>query len=90
MVSLARILKIKKRAKNHSTTILEMLCGKKGGLQKPHIFEKETILKMNKNGDGAKWSVWVKKCQKGEKKDCTTTLELLCAKNRSKNRSKNP
>ena len=33
----------------------------------------------------AKWSVWVKnkKCQKGAKNDCTTTLELLCAKNRS-------
>ena len=34
----------------------------------------------------AKWSVWVKnlKCQKGAKNDSTTTLELLCAKNRSK------
>ena len=34
----------------------------------------------------AKWSLWVKnsKCQKGAKNDCTTTLELLCAKNRSK------
>ena len=33
----------------------------------------------------AKWSVWVKnsKCQKGAKNDCTTTLELLCATNRS-------
>ena len=30
----------------------------------------------------AKWSVWVRnlKCQKGAKNDCTTTLELLCAK----------
>ena len=30
--------------------------------------------------------VWVKdsKCPKGAKNDCTTTLELLCAKNRSK------
>ena len=35
----------------------------------------------------AKWSLWVKnqKCQKGAKNDCTSTLELLCAKNRSKN-----
>ena len=35
----------------------------------------------------AKWSVWVKnyKGQKGAKNDCTTTLELMCAKNRSKN-----
>ena len=34
----------------------------------------------------AKWSVWVKnlKCQKGAKNVCTTTLELLCAKNRFK------
>ena len=34
----------------------------------------------------AKWSVWVKnlKCQKGAKNDCTGTLELLCAKKRSK------
>ena len=33
----------------------------------------------------AKWSVWVKNknCQKGAKNDSTTTLELLCAKNRS-------
>ena len=34
----------------------------------------------------AKWSVWVKneKCQKGAKNDSTTTLNLLCAKKRSK------
>ena len=34
----------------------------------------------------AKWSVWVKnwKCQKGAKKDSTTTIELLCPKTRSK------
>ena len=34
----------------------------------------------------AKWSHWVKnsKYQKGGKHDCTTTLELLCAKNRFK------
>ena len=32
------------------------------------------------------WSVWVKsfKCQKGAKNDCTSRLDLLCAKNRSK------
>ena len=30
----------------------------------------------------AKWSVWVEnqKCQRGAKKNCTTPLELLCAK----------
>ena len=30
----------------------------------------------------AKWSVWLKneKCQKDAKSDCTTTLELLCAR----------
>ena len=28
-----------------------------------------------------KWSVWVKKkCQKGAKNDCATTLHLLCGK----------
>ena len=34
----------------------------------------------------AKWSVCVKnlKCQKGAKNVCTTTLELLCAKNHFK------
>ena len=34
----------------------------------------------------AKWSIWVKnkKCQKGVKNDCTSTLKLLCAKNRAK------
>ena len=33
-----------------------------------------------------KWSVWVKnlKCQKDAKNDCTSTLELFCAKERSK------
>ena len=35
----------------------------------------------------AKWPVWVKnsKCQKGAKNQCTSTLELLCAKNPPKN-----
>ena len=34
----------------------------------------------------ANWSVWVKnlKCHKGARNDCTSRLELLCAKNRSK------
>ena len=34
----------------------------------------------------AKWSVWVKNSngQKRAKKDCTSTLELFCAKNRFK------
>ena len=34
----------------------------------------------------AKWSVLLKnlKCQKGAKNDYTTTLNLFCAKNRSK------
>ena len=34
----------------------------------------------------AKWSVWIKnwKCLKGAGNDCSTILELLCAKNRSK------
>ena len=52
----------------------------------------ESILKMAKIGHDAKviafakWSVWVKnwKSQIGGRNDSTSTLELLCAKNRSK------
>ena len=65
-----------------------VLCKKP--LQKNTIYSRnETILKIGhlaKAIDFAKWSVWVKKSkdQKHAKTDSTSTLELFCAKNRSK------
>ena len=65
----------------------------KKSLQKaPNISKNESIFKMTKTGHGAKAiafeksSIWAKnyKCQNGAKNDCTTTLELMCEKNRSK------
>ena len=78
-------------AKNDFTTTLNLL-GAKNRCKKHLIFENYNIMKMAQIGHDicsiahAKWSVWVKnlKCQKGATSDWATTLNLLCAKNRSK------
>ena len=78
-----------KRAKNDSTSTLELFCGKKTARKNTKHSRNEIILKIGhlpKAIDFAKWSVWLKnsKGQKRAKKDSTSPLELFFAKNRWK------
>ena len=77
-----------KRAKNDSTSTLELFCAK-NRWKKHQIFRNETILKIGhlaKAIDFAKWSAWLKNSngQKRTRNDSTSRLELFCAKNRWK------
>ena len=77
-----------KRAKNDSTITLELFFAK-NRWKKTKYSRNETILKIGhllKAIDFAKWSVWVKnsKGQKRAKNVSANTLQLFCAKNRSK------
>ena len=82
-----------KRQKKDSTSTLEVLCAKnrctkysKKPLERtPYYWRNKTILKIGhlaKAIDVAKWTVWLKNSndQKRQKKDSTSTLEVLCEK----------
>ena len=88
MVRLGQKDKGQKRAKNDSTSTLQLLCAK-NRLKKHQIFEKWDHFEnrpSSKAIDFARWSIWVKNSngQKHAKNDTTSTLELFCAKNRLK------
>ena len=93
MVSLGEKLKMPKRSEKLLYDHIRGLVCKKPlhksfKIRKMKLFWKWPKLKKNAKVIIAfgQWSVWFKiwKCQKGAKNDCTTTLELLCAKNQSK------
>ena len=82
-----------KPAKNDSTSTLELFCAKNRCKKKTKYWRNETILKIGHLAKAihfAKWSVWVKisNGQKRAKNDSTSTLELFCAKNRCKKKTK--
>ena len=88
MVSLGQKLKIRKRCEKRFYDHIKLVVCKKP-LQKPPNIRKITALRrwlklatmpMQNGQFGSKNKKW----QKGAKNDCATTLNLLCAKNRSK------
>ena len=81
-----------KRARNDSTSTLELFCAK-NRCKKHQIFEKWDHFETGHLGKAiyfAKWSVWVKNSngQKRLKRDSTSTLEFFCAKNRCRKHQK--
>ena len=77
-----------KRAKNDSTSTLELFCAK-NRWKKHQIFQKWDHFENRPSCKGyrlAKWSAWLKNSngQKGKRNDSTSRLELFCAKNRWK------
>ena len=95
MVSLGQKLKMPKTCENWFYKNNRVVLWKKSARKNTKYSRNETILKIGhlakavarpKTIAFAKWWVWVKnlKCQKDAKNDSTRTLELFCAKNRSK------
>ena len=88
----SKIKNVKKVRQNDCTTTLKLLCSKNSS-KKHLIFEKWEHFENGQNWPRCMGyspckmvSLWskIKNARKGAKNDCTTTLELLCAKNRSK------
>ena len=81
--------KRQKRAKNNSASTLAQFCARNRCKKNTKYSKNETILKIGhlaKALDFPKWSVLIQHSngQKRAKNDSTSTLELLCAKNRLK------
>ena len=95
MVSLGQKFKMPKTCEKRFYKNIRVVMRKKNRSKKHQYLRHKTILKIAHLANSiahakaiafTKWSVRVKnlKCQKNTKNDSTTTLELFCAKNRSK------